>query len=248
MKCAVVFVVMMVLCAGMACAAPKVILKLDDLSQRGAVPGQGVMWSWIKTDKMLERENVKAAIGIIGDSLEEPSEEYIKWIKGRMACRRYVLWNHGYVHKEFEFKGPSKEEQKETLLKTQRLAKEKLGLTLHSFCSPWGNQDTNTVAALNEIPELTGWLFGNAMGLPCPAYVFPRVVNLEYPVMNPNFEKTKAAYESKGRNLEMFVLQGHPNGWDDKRLAEFEKVVQFLKAEGCEFIFPEEWIQSVGAK
>ena len=38
-----------------------------------------------------------------------------------------------------------------------------------------------------------------------------------------------------------FVLQGHPNQWDDARFAEFVKLVEYLQAQGVTFTTPYEY-------
>ncbi len=40
-----------------------------------------------------------------------------------------------------------------------------------------------------------------------------------------------------------FVLQGHPASWDAGRWGEFVKIVDYLRARGCEFVLPDAYAQ-----
>ena len=41
------------------------------------------------------------------------------------------------------------------------------------------------------------------------------------------------------------ILQAHPNGWDSKKMEEFENILDFLISEGCEFVQPFEYYQKM---
>jgi hypothetical protein len=67
-------------------------------------------------------------------------------------------------------------------------------------------------------------------------------VNLEKGTGNPEFETFKSSYDqNKDKFKDYFVLQGHPNGWTPEKLEQFKLVVDFLIAEGCEFVTPYEY-------
>ena len=36
----------------------------------------------------------------------------------------------------------------------------------------------------------------------------------------------------------------HPNAWDDKRWDGFVKIIEFLKAKGCVFVTPSEYLEN----
>ena len=36
----------------------------------------------------------------------------------------------------------------------------------------------------------------------------------------------------------------HPNAWDDKRWDGFVKIIEFLKARGCVFLTPSEYLEN----
>lgn len=227
--------------------APVVILKLDDVTRNGAKGSSPVSPRWQRCVDFLTQEHLAASLGILGYSLDRDAPAYFQWIKDLDKSGSFEFWNHGYEDKANPFNGPSLESQKTALEKTQRLAREKLGITLTAFGPHWGPTDANTDTALAEIPEIKVWLFGP----PHPKgrqIVLGRIINLEQPTFIPNFEKVKADYDNKGRQQPYLVLQGHPNQWDDQRFGEFVKVCKYLQSQGCKFTTISQYVKSKGKK
>jgi peptidoglycan/xylan/chitin deacetylase (PgdA/CDA1 family) len=231
--------------------APVVILKMDDLTARGAKAGEGVSPRWEAFAKACEELDVKASMGIIGNALEAPSPEFVAWVQQKNTSGRFQMWNHGFTHAEqpkengqrrAEFIGSDAATQKATLERTQRLAKEKLGITLTAFGSPFNVQDANTEVAMAEVPEIDTWFFGPAKRKGGKQVILPRVANLEHPTMKPSSAGLIKDFEKNGRGAEVLVLQGHPNGWSPEQLEEFRKAVRYLKGQGCEFLTPAEYV------
>jgi len=83
--------------------APVVILKMDDLTQRGAdrAKGEAVSANFTAFVDTLRRLGVKASLGIIGNSLADGSPEYYAWIKALHEEGLVEFWNHGYTNQEF---------------------------------------------------------------------------------------------------------------------------------------------------
>ncbi len=224
--------------------APVIILKLDDVTRSGAHGQAPVSPRWQRVADFVEREKIKASFGILGYSLEEDHEAYFTWIKDLAKRGSIEFWNHGFENRADRFKGTPLAEQKEALLKVQRLAKQKLGLTLHVFGPHWGPTDKNTEAALAEIPEIRVWFFGPPR--PQGGQVsLERTLNLEATTFVPDFEKFKDGYERFGRLKPYLALQGHPNAWTDERWENFVKIVGYLKDKGCTFMTPSQYVASV---
>ena len=80
------------------------------------------------------------------------------WSSGTTANHQESPKENG--RRRTEFAGASLEEQIESLGKTQRLAKEKLGLDLKAFGSPFNQIDGTTVKAMDAFPEITSWFYG----------------------------------------------------------------------------------------
>ena len=221
--------------------APQVvILKLDDIVTDRAP-------RWQRVTDFLEKNDLKAAYGIIGYSLEEDNPAYFKWIKDLHAGGRIEFWNHGYrkrlaTDKAGEFEG-SYEEQKKSLLRTQELAKQKLGIELKVFGPHWSGTNEATARALEDIPEITMWFYGPAKNT--SKFVFRRVLTLENPTHVPNFEKFRTRYEQVARDEKCLALQGHPNSWNDERWENFVKIIEFLREQGCVFMTPSEYAASL---
>ena len=122
--------------------------------------------------------------------------------------------------------------QKDHLQKTQRLAREKLGITLQTFGAPGNAIDDATCRAIDKIEELDIWLYGNSAS---KKHVLKRHTNIEYPTHNPDFQQFLNHDHS---NPDCLVLQVHPNSWDDRRFSQFDQIIQFLKHRPCSFTTP----------
>ena len=226
----------------------KVVLKLDDLTPKGARPGEAVNANWRRVVDFLAKEQVPAAIGLIGAGCESASPEFWGWVKATFGeGTRFELWNHGYTHAEkpringkrqCEFAGPSAEEQRASWQRTFDLVKSKTGIEMTALGAPFNQVDGNTVEMLRATPQITSWFYGwnNA---PSRVTVLPRVCDLEFPTMKPNFEKAKADFLEKGVGR-VFAVQGHAGAWKPAQFEEFKKYVLFLKSQGVTFVLPRE--------
>jgi peptidoglycan/xylan/chitin deacetylase (PgdA/CDA1 family) len=240
------FLVARVMAAGKL-GVPVVILKLDDVTRNGAHGNAPVSPRWQRCVRFLEKERIKASFGIIGSSLEKGVPAYFDWIKDLDRRGIIEFWNHCYSDGPDQLKGKSAGEQKDLLQKTQKLSREKLGITLRAFGPHWGPTNEATEEALAGIPEITIWFYGPKQPKG-KQVILERTVNLEQPTFVPNFEKVKAGYARYGHKLPYLAMQGHPNEWTDERWANFVKVVQFLKEQGCPFMTASEYVKSVGGK
>ena len=71
--------------------------------------------------------------------------------------------------------------------------------------------------------------------------------NVESPLFVPNLEKLRKDLQSDSRRP-CLVLQGHPASWDDGRFREFGRIVDFLRAQGCEFMTPSGYAAKAGPR
>ena len=228
--------------------APAVILKLDDFKGKNGKNFQYPRWKRV-ADFLAERK-IKSSFGIIGKDLEGDKPEFFNWCKQVHESGLIEFWNHGYTHGMVEHNGKKvgvfaagHELQLEYFQKTQKLAKEKLGFAFVTFGSPFNSISQDTAKVLATDPDLKVWLYGNGSYAKKGGFaglVMGRNINLENPVHNPNFEKFVERYK-KGGLGEVITIQGHPNGWDDKRWEAFVKIIDFLQKEGCKFTTPIEW-------
>jgi hypothetical protein len=118
------------------------------------------------------------------------------------------------------------------LQKTQDLAKEKVGITLHTFGAPGNGIDSTTCDALTHLTDIKVWFYGNPN-----AHLFnlKRTLNFEYPTHNPDFASFQKNYTP---DLPCLVLQMHPNSWDDQRFEQFDQTIQFLLNQNTTFVLP----------
>jgi len=223
-----------------------VILKLDDITAYGGGP---INPRWQRVTDYLGDKGIKASYGIIGYSMEEENEAYFNWIKSLHASGKVEFWNHGYrrrsaADKTGEFE-ESYEIQKEALEKTQRLAKEKLGIDLVAFGPHWSGMNEHTPRALDSIPDIKICFYGPTG---TKKLVLPRYLNLEVPTHVPNFTKFKADYDRIGRDKRCLTLQGHPCSWNDERWADFVRIIEFLIAKDCVFMTPSEYMKTIAGE
>ncbi|OGV70153.1 MAG: hypothetical protein A2283_06580 [Lentisphaerae bacterium RIFOXYA12_FULL_48_11] len=218
-----------------------IILKLDDMCTHGAKNGAVVSPRWLKVIAFLEERKMKASIGIHGFSLDCDNQQYFDYLK-ELNKKGFEFWNHGYKNRtkadiKGEFEVDSIEEQKASLEKVQKLAKEKLGVELKAFGPHWSGTNESTDKALDAIPEIKYiFFYGPKDKNVSSKIILERNVNLENPTFVPDFDKFKAVYEKSGTKREYIAMQGHPNQWDDKRFAGFEKIIDYLAGRGCVFM------------
>lgn len=219
-----------------------IMLKADDLRFD---PDHIISPNWKRFIDYIVAQDIKAGLGIIGASLEEGDERYFDLVKNHHQSGRFEIWNHGYNHHlnrtneagetYHEFQNTPYEYQKEHLLKTQVLAREKLDITLRTFGTPGNKRDAHTLRAVDETDEIEVWLYGDDAS---SKRILKRYANIEFPAHEPDYQKFLKSYDP---NREYLLLQGHPNSWDDRRFGQFDLMIQYLKAQGCNFINPYEY-------
>jgi peptidoglycan/xylan/chitin deacetylase (PgdA/CDA1 family) len=222
-----------------------VILKLDDLRDAGG--------TFRRVLDFLKARQIKCSVGIIGNSLEGGQEDYFSWIKEQHAGGWLEFWCHGYTHvrtkdadgKEIsEFKGESAETQKATLAKCQQLARKKLGFSFRTFGAPFNATDEATLEALKADPEFKVFLYGDpaqAAKVPGMMILDRTPMNIENPIFVPNTARVEHDLNALRATREYFVIQGHPDQWDEERVAEFGKLIDYLCSQNVIFATPSEY-------
>ncbi len=231
---------------------PIIILKLDDFTPRGSNPEKGQVLSdnFRRTIDFLRKRKVHFSLGIVCNSLETASNAFCDWIREAHKAGDIQFWFHGWDHREYpkengrrvtEFCRRSYELQKEAFDKSQALAEKRLGFRFKSFGAPFNQTDNTTAKIMKEHPEITTWLFGPNQHSSDACRVLERRLDLEIPVMRPNADEFIRRYKNYGTLPQYLILQGHPNAWGGKIRPQFTKIVDFLLAEGCTFMTPEEF-------
>lgn len=213
----------------------KIIIKADDLA---GYPGKDniVPKRWQRFVDIIEKYNIKATIGVIGNSLVFDDFEYFKWIKEYNKKELIEFWNHGFLHRQFsfddevyqEFKTTKSNYQLQLIEYTNKLGKEKLDIEFKTFGAPYNAIDENSSIALNK-SSISHWFLGldsfNGINI-------SNRLDIEYPTHTVNLEYFINNFIKK----EYAVLQVHPNNWNENSFIEFEEIVKFLLKKECEFI------------
>jgi peptidoglycan/xylan/chitin deacetylase (PgdA/CDA1 family) len=226
---------------------PIVILKLDDVIA-SSEQGGPVSMRWKRAADYVEKNGLKAALGVICYSLEEDNPAYFAWIKEREQRGRIEFWLHGYHNrvaeeKTGEFDQESAAEEQAILEKSERLARQRLGFAFTAFGAHWSGTTEETEKAVQAVPDLKIWLCGPEKSKFFKRTSIPWTIALEDPIFVPDPVKFKAAYEATGAAAPVLCLQGHADQWDDARWEGFVKIVEFLKSKGCRFMTPTEYLK-----
>ena len=138
--------------------------------------------------------------------------------------------------------GRTEEDQYLSLEKTQILAKEKLDITISTFGAPWNKTDSNTIKALNRLPEIKVWLHGDKR---CKSKICLRRSRIfcEYRTdknqIAVDFERFKTQYQEAVGYEKYSIVQFHPRHWNDQSIKEFENIAKFLvKKSDVKFMLP----------
>ena len=208
----------------------KIILKADDL---GGYPGKNktVPQRWQRFVNIIQKYNIKANIGIIGNSLIFNDTKYFAWIKKYHTLGFIEFFNHGFLHRQFNFDGEIYQEFKGTSVKyqynlisyTNELLKEKTGIQFITFGAPYNAIDKNTSLALTKAEIKAGFFLENNFN----GLNLQNRLEIEVPVHKVNFKALQKYYTKK----DYVVIQVHPNSWENNSFEEFEEAIQFLKNE-----------------
>jgi hypothetical protein len=216
-----------------------IILKADDIRYD---PEHILPLRWQTFIHYIIEQDINAGLGLIGNSLKGDHPDYFKRLRDLHNGTHFEIWHHGYDHvlkgtnekgeTYHEFSNTSLAHPLDHLQKTQDLAKEKVGITLHTFGAPGNGIDSTTCDALTHLTDIKVWFYGNPN-----AHLFnlKRTLNFEYPTHNPDFASFQKNYTP---DLPCLVLQMHPNSWDDQRFEQFDQTIQFLLNQNTTFVLP----------
>lgn len=221
-------------------AAPKIILKLDDLqANKGFCP-------CIPTLDYLLHAQVKAGFGAVAERFDSTSLEVLKVYlnaTNKNGEKLFEIWHHGLDHSKSEFKATPYAFQKEHFEKADQLILKFLGIQMHSFGSPYNASDSTTNQVIKENPAYHVVMYASLVpGAKGQIKYLNNRVNIEKGTGNPQFDYF---VENFNKNIDKYqdymILQAHPNGWSAEKLDQFKKIVQFLLSRGCEFVLPYEY-------
>lgn len=228
----------------------KVFIKLDDF---GVLKNNNMA---ITMDSIIARK-LKAGIGVIAKRLNDDAlSQYEKYLTAtnHNGEKLIEVWHHGYDHSSNnppannqEFRGTPYEFQQEHLKLGNELVKQKLGVQMHTFGSPFNGADDNTVKALQQSGSYKVFLLKRGVsGYKDGILYLDNEVRMENGTGNVNYDFFVTQYlAQKEKYKDFIVLQGHPFAWDKNKLADFLKIIDHLKKEGAVFMLPYEYYLSI---
>jgi hypothetical protein len=216
-----------------------IVLKFDDFRR--------CTENWQVVTEYIVDKNIKASIGIIGRSLTKENQISFDWVKNLNSTGNFEFWNHGYTHKKeentFEFYKTSYEIQYKSVETTQRLGKNKLGITFSTFGAPWNRTDDNTRMVLEKFPEIKVWFSGKKdCNSKLNLDVFCGDVLNKHKNLSVKFEQFIPRYDLV-KDQEYNVLQFHPQNWKTPEdMIEFKKIIDHLILDSdIKFMTPTEF-------
>jgi hypothetical protein len=229
----------------------KIILKLDDVQGISNSTTASLTLNYLVANKL------KAAIGTVAGRNDASAlsvfSSYLNQVN-TSGDKLFEIWHHGLEHIQFatnpityEYEGTPYSYQKSNFDKANQFVLDDLRVQMRSFGAPFNQTDatTNTVIAENSNYKVT--MFSS----PAPEFS-TGIMNLnnrvnmengtgkpEYAYFLTNYNANKSSYK------DYMVLQGHPSVWTSTQLAEFNNIINFLKAEGAEFVTSFEYYLSL---
>jgi len=227
-----------------AFAQRKIILKLDDFSVKNSIcPAAPVL-------DYLVQKRVKAGIGFIAQRLDATAiSTMAKYMNATNGTGQplFEVWHHGLDHIKPEFKETGYAYQKEHFDGATQMIKELLRVQMRSFGSPYNANDTNTNKVIAEDANYKVTMF-NKPAAPASTGILNlnNRVNMETTTGQVDYNAFVTNYNTyKNTYTDLMVLQGHPHMWTTTLLDQFKQVIDFLLAEGCEFVTPYEYYCSL---
>lgn len=219
-----------------------VIIKADDIR----CPADG----WNRFFELSRAKGVKVSAGIICDSLQNDQPDYFDWLRTLQATGLVEFWNHGWDHKRWvndrneqirEFAGTGYAHQKKHFTDAQEIMKKILGAPPVAFGTPYNASDSDTARVMKEDPDMRLFFCYEPQDLGDKTVARMNLRGESDGTGKPNFEKFKETY-MQNEGLTFTALQFHPNNFDEERLAEYGKIIDFLTAEGWIFMLPSEYV------
>lgn len=222
----------------------KILLKLDDLQALNNVcPSSSVM------DYLIQKQ-VKAGIGAIAKNFDNTAYSIMSpYLNATNSDgdKLFEVWHHGLDHIDPEFKGTTYAYQKAHFDQATQIIKSLLGVQMHSFGTPFNASDAVTNTVISEDPNYKVFMFPS-VAAPASTGIANLIqrVDMENGTGNPDYAYLVTNYNAyKGTYPDYMVLQGHPNQWTAAKIDQFKLIIDYLTAQGCEFVLPYDYYRSL---
>jgi peptidoglycan/xylan/chitin deacetylase (PgdA/CDA1 family) len=243
-NCAIFILSILMFGSGITNATPKIILKLDDLSVKNGICPCSSTFDYLVSMK------IKAGFGAIADRFDSTAlttlNHYLNAVNPK-GEKLFEIWHHGLDHVRPEFLQTNYDYQKFHFDEADKIIRNLLGIQMHSFGTPYNGSDSVTSNVISENSNYKVFMFSSLKKAEKAGTLnLDNRVNIENGTGNPEFKLFMENYaKNKEKYLDYMVLQGHPNMWTAEKIDQFKKIVEFLISEGCEFVTPYEYYQSL---
>jgi hypothetical protein len=225
------------------------MIKADDFSHAATNPG-AIPARWITFINFIQRNGLKATIGLEGKSLTTGTKPYRDAVRAIGQQGQIEFYNHGLTHSlegvdpswgaTEEYLGTPFWFQMAHLALTQGLMGDCLGREPIAFGAPGNAFDQATRDALADCPGIRVWFNG-------PHRTDKTIVTAwtmaESPAGHPDFDRFKLGYPPW---VKVVLLEIHPAAWkDDHDWAEFIKILDFFRERGIRTVTPTEYFEMV---
>ena len=225
------------------------ILKADDFEYSES-DIKGVHPVYLKYINYIIEKNIVSGIGIIGYNWDHETlrSDHLSFIESLQSSGKFEFWNHGYDHLwgengNYEFKNKPYDYQYSQMIKTQKLIKEKLGISMHSFGAPGNAADITTTSVLYNVEELKVWMYNRSTPaapgvLPLPIETSIEWWNTNDGSISPDLTQFKYYYDIQGHKEPYLLCQLHPHRYDNEAFAQLDSTIEFLLSKNVKFVLP----------
>ncbi|MDC7220246.1 MAG: polysaccharide deacetylase family protein [Spirochaetales bacterium] len=240
---------------------PVVILKLDDLRDYN-------LDNFTRVADFVLSQNIKASFGINGIYLSGKSKEdpYVSRIKAWDRTGHIEIWHHGWDHSTaedrswYEYSERHKDSREEygditsnrnferqfrDFINTIEIVEKVLGIELHSFGTPYNQNDETLIQVINQFPQIRVFLFPRTAvtnQLELSIVEGRGRLNIENEAVgNMDFDYFMTNYETYDSAMDYMVLQAHPGNFKAANYRDFERMCSFLMEQGHRFMTPYEY-------
>lgn len=229
-----------------------IILKVDDYRADVADRYDAFL-------KIIEESGAKASLGFIGQAMEKVIPERIEWLKSRLGVT-IEPFNHSYFHllndERREFLKTDEEYQHQSIVRTNEIVLEKLGFRMQTIGFVANACDKTTFDVLEKNGDIL--ICYHVAG----AYNNKQLKQIGKIVLDVNTDIFIEHNENGGNVLAprffdqyfdfwkkseepmpwLMIFQMHPASWSAEDLQEFKRIIEFLAAEGHQFVFPSKYL------
>jgi hypothetical protein len=229
----------------------KIILKLDDVQGISNSTTASLTLNYLVINKL------KAALGTVAGRNDASAlsvfSSYLNEVNAS-GEKLFEVWHHGLEHIQFatnpiiyEYQGTPYSYQKSNFDQANQLVLDGLRVQMHSFGAPFNQTDATTNTVISENSNFKVTMFSSpAPDVSTGILNLNNRVNMESATGVPEYDFFVANYNTfKNSYTDYMVLQGHPSVWTSTQLTEFDNIINFLKAEGVEFVTPFEYYLSL---